>query len=199
MTCDGGRLREPSRAGPGSSRSGRPGAMKHSVERILTTHCGSLPRPSALLDLMKLKVAGEPYDAKAYDQRVRDAVRDSVRRQAASGIDVVTDGEQSKPGFFAYVNERLTGFEPRPDASAANFGAELEAFPEYYEQYFQRAMLGSSIARTVPIACTGPIRYQGQVALQRDIANLASAVESVEAAEVFMPAIAPGHVGSNEH
>ena len=110
---------------------------QQNTDRILTTHVGSLPRPKDLLDLMKARLAGEVYDQAAYDARVRQAVADCVRRQAETGIDVVSDGEQSKPGFFTYVRERLDGFEPRPHQSMNLFAAERAAFPEYYEQYFQ--------------------------------------------------------------
>jgi 5-methyltetrahydropteroyltriglutamate--homocysteine methyltransferase len=81
------------------------------VDRILTTHVGSLPRPKDLLDLMKAKVSGLAYDKGAYDKRVRIAVAECVRKQVEAGIDIVNDGEQSKPGFFSYVRERLEGFE----------------------------------------------------------------------------------------
>ena len=74
--------------------------MKHSAERILTTHCGSLARPKDLLDLMKAKVNGEPYDESAYTQRVRIAVAEVVSQQVECGIDIVTDGEQGNPGFL---------------------------------------------------------------------------------------------------
>jgi len=70
--------------------------MKHSTDRILTTHCGSLARPKDLLDLMKAKVIGEPYDEGAYTSRVRSAVAETVRNQVEIGIDVVTDGELGK-------------------------------------------------------------------------------------------------------
>ena len=116
--------------------------MKRSVDRILTTHCGSLPRPKDLLDLMKAKINGEPYDPGAYPARVRSAVSEIVRQQMESGIDIPTDGEQGKQGFFAYVTERLAGFEPKPGPRPAMFQAEVEAFPEYYKQYFSTAMLG---------------------------------------------------------
>jgi 5-methyltetrahydropteroyltriglutamate--homocysteine methyltransferase len=175
--------------------------MNWSTERILTTHCGSLPRPKDLLDLMKARAGGEAVDAAAFDTRVRSAVAEIVRQQAANGVDVVTDGEQGKTGFFAYVNERLTGFEPRPDARPPMFPAETAAFPEYYEQYFRQAMLGGAVARMVPLVCTGPISYRGQEAVQRDIDNLKAAVAGVQAADVFMPAVAPSGVarGGNEH
>jgi 5-methyltetrahydropteroyltriglutamate--homocysteine methyltransferase len=175
--------------------------MKRSVDRILTTHCGSLPRPAGLLDLMKAQAAGEPYDAGAYATRIREAVGEAVRRQVETGIDIIADGEQSKTGFFAYINERLAGFEPRPDRQRSLFALERAAFPEYYEQYFRRAMTGGSVARIVPIACTGPISYRGQEALSRDIENLKAALNTLETkpTEVFMPAVAPSGVGSNEY
>ncbi len=119
--------------------------MQRSTERILTTHCGSLARPADLLDLMKAKVNGQPYDPDAYARRVRSAVAETVRQQIESGIDVVTDGEQGKPGFFTYVSERLSGFAPKPDARFTIFADEVAAFPEYYKEYFSQAMLGGSI------------------------------------------------------
>jgi 5-methyltetrahydropteroyltriglutamate--homocysteine methyltransferase len=173
--------------------------MTRSTGRILTTHVGSLPRPKALLDLMKVALAGQPYDRDAYARAIRAAVADVVRLQAASGIDIVCDGEQSKPGFFTYVQERLAGFEPRPGMKRTQFAAELAAFPEYYEEYFKQAMLGGTIAPIVPIVCTGPVSYRGGEALERDLANLKAAVAGAKHEAVFMPAIAPSGVGANEH
>src|SRR3974390_1027129 len=106
-----------------------------STERILTTHCGSLPRPKDLLDLMKAKLNGGAYDADAYAERVRSAVAQSVRMQVECGIDVPTDGEQGKPGFFAYVRERLEGFEPKPDFDFPRFEAGIQGFPKYYTSF----------------------------------------------------------------
>ncbi len=173
--------------------------MNRSTNRILTTHCGSLPRPADLLDLMKGKINGQPYDAGAYAARIRSAVSEMVRKQVECGIDIPTDGEQSKPGFFAYVNERLAGFEPRPGPRAAMFQAEVEEFPEYYKQYFSSAMLGVTLAPLVPFVCTGPVSYRGQEAVQRDIENLKAALRGLEPADVFMPAVAPSGVGKNEY
>jgi 5-methyltetrahydropteroyltriglutamate--homocysteine methyltransferase len=173
--------------------------MNRSTERILTTHCGSLPRPTDLLDLMKAKIHGDPYDPEAYAARVRSAVSDIVRQQMECGIDITTDGEQGKQGFFAYVNERLTGFEPKPGPRPAMFAAEVEAFPEYYKQYFSTAMLGVTLAPLVLFACTGPIQYRGQEAVRRDIENLKAALRGLEPSDVFMPAVAPSGVGKNEY
>ena len=107
------------------------GAVKRSADRILTTHVGSLPRPKELLDLMRNMVDGRGDDAE-YADAVRDAVTQSVRQQVAHGIDVVTDGEQGKIGFFRYISDRLTGFEARPRSPAAGFGPEVADSPEYY-------------------------------------------------------------------
>ena len=172
---------------------------QRSTERILTTHCGSLARPTDLLDLMKAKVNREPYDPDAYTRRVRSAVVESVHQQIESGIDIPSDGEQGKPGFFTYVRERLTGFEPRPGARMTLFAAEVAAFPEYYQQYFSQAMLGGAIAPMVPLVCTGPISYRGHEAVRRDLDNLKVALEGVKCEAVFMPALAPSGVGSNEY
>ncbi|HTC33824.1 MAG TPA: cobalamin-independent methionine synthase II family protein [Bryobacteraceae bacterium] len=173
--------------------------MHRSTKRILTTHCGSLPRPADLLDLMKAKITGQPYDAEAYAARVRSAVGESVRQQIECGIDVPTDGEQSKPGFFTYVTERLAGFEPRSGPRVAMFQAEVEAFPEYYKQYFSSAMLGVTLTPMVPFVCTGPVSYRGQAAVARDIENLKAALAGLDPADVFMPAVAPSGVGKNEY
>jgi 5-methyltetrahydropteroyltriglutamate--homocysteine methyltransferase len=167
------------------------------VGRILTTHVGSLPRPHALLDAMRASLNGRP--PADYPTQVRRAVAESVRRQVRAGIDIVSDGEQSKPGFFTYAQERLDGFEPRPGTRANPFPAETKAFPEYYEQYFKEAMLGGAIATFAPLVCTGPVSYRSLAPLQRDIANLTAAVERAKAGAAFMPSIAPSGVGTNEY
>src|SRR6266581_2150668 len=169
------------------------------VDRILTTHVGSLPRPRDLLDLMKAKVTGLAYDRAAYDQRVKSAVSECVRKQVESGIDIVSDGEQSKPGFFTYVRERLEGFEERPQQNRRMFPDEVAAFPEYYEKYFREAMTGGAIAPIVPLVCIGPVNYRGEEALARDIANLKAAAAESRAHGAFVPAVAASGVGTNEY
>jgi 5-methyltetrahydropteroyltriglutamate--homocysteine methyltransferase len=172
---------------------------QQNTDRILTTHVGSLPRPHDLLDMMKARLAGQPCDEAAYQRRVRAVVEDCVRRQAETGVDIICDGEQSKPGFFTYVRERLDGFEPRPDRPRTTFTAEVAAFPEYYKQYFRTAMTGGAVAPVVPLVCTGPVRYRGEAALQQDIANLKAALAQVPHVAAFMPAVAPSGVGENEY
>src|SRR5262245_56916892 len=105
--------------------------MKHSTDRILTTHCGSLARPMDLLDLMKAKANGEAYDQEAYAARTRTAIAEIVQKQVDSGIDVVTDGAQGKLGFYAYVRDRLAGFEAKspPPGGWKQWAAEVAMFP----------------------------------------------------------------------
>ena len=174
-------------------------AMFRSTDRIITTHVGSLPRPRDLLDLMKAKLSGGAYDQAAYDARVRSAVAECVRMQADCGIDVVADGEMSKSGFFFYVQDRLQGFEPRPGQGPALFAAERAAFPEYYEDYFKRAMMGGSVAPSAPMFCVGPVRYIGMELLRKDLDNLKAALSGVPHVEAFVPAVAPSGVGSNDY
>src|SRR5437867_12337025 len=174
-------------------------SIQQNTNRILTTHVGSLPRPNDLLDLMKAKITGLGYDHEAYEARVKSAVAECVRKQVETGIDIVSDGEQSKPGFFTYVRERLDGFEERPQQKRRMFPDEVAAFPEYYEKYFKEAMTGGAIAPIVPLVCIGPVNYCGEVALERDIANLKAAAAEAHAHGVFVPAVAPSGVGTNEY
>ena len=175
--------------------------IQQNTDRIQTTHIGSLPRPHAVLDLMKAKLAGEPYDQKLYDATIAKGVADNVRKQVDCGIDIVTDGEVSKPGFFTYIQERLTGFEPRPGQKLLLFQKEVAAFPDYYAQYFKEAMMGGTIVAITPVVCTGPIKYKGEQAVQKDIANVKAAAKAAGVPDhhVFLPATAPAGVGINEY
>jgi 5-methyltetrahydropteroyltriglutamate--homocysteine methyltransferase len=173
--------------------------MQRSTDRIITTHVGSLPRPHDLLDMMKTKLSGAAYGVDAYDARVKRAVAEIVRQQADCGLDVLADGEMSKPGFFVYVNERLEGFEPRPGKGPALFAAERAAFPEYYEDYFKRAMLGGAVAPIAPMFCVGPVRYKGEAALRKDLDNLKAALAGTPHVEAFVPAVSPSGVGQNDY
>ena len=176
-------------------------SIQQNIDRIQTTHIGSLPRPHALLDTMKAKYAGKPFDEAAYDTALREAVRDVVRKQAECGIDIVTDGEFSKPGFFTYIQERLEGYEARPNQKMALFQKEVEAFPEYYADYFKQAMMGGAIVPLNPVVCVGPVRYRGEKAVQRDIDNVKAAAKAAGIPDhhVFLPATAPSGVGVNEY
>ena len=158
--------------------------MKRSIDRILTTHTGSLPRPDDLVDLLY----AEQADPAALEQRVARAVAESVKQQVAAGLDVVNDGEMGKVSYATYVADRLTGYDekqhvprgPRPDAAA---------FPEYVE-WSTRQQQGSF--RIMRYACTGPVRYAGHEALLREIEHLKAALGDADAAEAFMTAASPG-------
>ncbi len=176
--------------------------MKRSSQRILTTHAGSLARPVPLLELLAARRDGQPVDQHQFDATLTGSVEDIVKHQVDAGIDVITDGEQSKTGFAAYVRDRLNGFEPAPATPGTNlvgsYTRERAAFPEYYEQYFGTGNM-RGIAPQGALMCTGPITYKGQDAVQTDIANLKAALGSHRAEEAFMPASAPRVVGKNEY
>ena len=175
--------------------------MKRSTNRILTSHVGSLPRPKDLLDMMKTRLTGEgaPVDEAAYRERVTRAVAEIVKQQADCGIDIVGDGEVSKAGFFSYAKQRLGGLAPKPGVKFELYKAEHDAFPEYYDEYFKKAMMGGVVAPTLPLFAVGPITYTGQDELKRDLANLRKAVDAVTCEGAFVPATAPSGVGRNEY
>jgi len=163
--------------------------MKHSVDRILTTHAGSLPRPPEFLDLFK---SGDSamFEQRSSAERLRNAVSEIVRRQAELGIDVVDDGEYGKPSFVSYVNERLGGYEVDTRAGPRNQWASSReglSFPEFYAQTHPASTHTHMI-------CTGPITYKGHAQLKRDIANLKAALQGVAVEEAFMPAISPSNI-----
>lgn len=176
-------------------------SIQQNKDRIQTTHIGSLPRPHDLLDLMKTRFGGRPYDQSTYDATLTKAVKDVVKKQAECGIDIVTDGEFSKPGFFTYIQERLEGFEPRPNQKMILFQKEVEAFPDYYAEYFKQAMMGGAIVPLNPVVCVGPVKYRGEKAVQKDIENVRAAAKAAGIADhhVFLPATAPSGVGINEY
>jgi len=178
-------------------------SIQQNTDHIQTTHIGSLPRPHDLLDLMKAKYAGERYDQARLEAVIAGAVADCVRRQVECGIEIVSDGEFSKPGFFTYMRERFDGFEARPDLKlqVAKFDKEISAFPEYYEQYFKEAMMGGSLVPVTPLVCIGPVHYKGEAQVAADIANVKAAAKAAGVPDdrVFLPASAPAGLGINAY
>ncbi|MDI1343063.1 MAG: cobalamin-independent methionine synthase II family protein [Pseudolabrys sp.] len=175
--------------------------LQQNSDKIQTTHIGSLPRPHPLLDIMKKKYSGAAIDEVAFEKVLRQSIVDCVAKQVACGIDIVTDGEFSKPGFFTYVQERLEGFEARPAQKMAIFQKEVAAFPEYYAEYFKSAMMGGAIVPLNPVVCVGPVKYRGEKAVKRDIDNVKAAAKAAGVPDhrVFLPATAPSGVGVNEY
>jgi 5-methyltetrahydropteroyltriglutamate--homocysteine methyltransferase len=163
--------------------------MKRSTTRILTTHTGSLPRPPDLVELMLKKDQDEPVDEGVLDERVRTAVLDVVRRQAESGIDVISDGEFGKVGFNNYVKDRFTGFggEQTPWRTA-----DIADFPEFAQR--QQMLAGSGGRRRNAPTCIGPVAVKDPDAVRKDVANLKAALAAVGVEEAFIPATSPGSV-----
>jgi 5-methyltetrahydropteroyltriglutamate--homocysteine methyltransferase len=161
--------------------------MKRSTNRILTTHAGSLPRPADWLAAMR------DGGASGAAERGRRAVADIVRQQREIGIDTISDGEQGKPSFISYVNDRLGGFEPGGRRESPWGGSrEVQSFPEYYEA-MARANSGGA-GGAVQMVCTGPITYRGQAAVRRDIENFKAGLQGVKYEEAFLPAISPANI-----
>jgi 5-methyltetrahydropteroyltriglutamate--homocysteine methyltransferase len=92
-------------------------ALQRNTDHIQTTHIGSLPRPHKLLDILKAKYGGQPYDQAELNSILAQAVVDCVRKQVECGIEIVTDGEYSKPGFFTYIRERWVRISTRSEAN----------------------------------------------------------------------------------
>jgi 5-methyltetrahydropteroyltriglutamate--homocysteine methyltransferase len=165
-------------------------AVPTSAGRILTTHSGSLPRPAQFLPLVLAQEADQGGDDAQYEGAVRAAVAETVRRQAEVGVDVLNDGEVSKPSYATYVKDRLTGFGGEgslESVAAAVMG--LEEFPDFAEKQAQMLGFAANVRFTT---CDGPVAYTGQQAVQADIDNLRAATKAVPSAGVFMSAASPG-------
>ena len=162
--------------------------MKLSTERILTTHVGSLARPRSLLDLILAKEEGRPVDAAAFEAQSDEAVAEVVAQQVATGVDIVSDGEMSKPSYATYVKHRVDGIGM--DAAAAEKGRQVMLSLDRLDHPDFVTPTGFS---NVPFpACFGPLRYADRGPLERDIAHLSAAVEKAKPVEAFMTAPSPG-------
>ena len=163
--------------------------MKTSTDRILTTHTGSLPRPKPLIDLIIAKEQGQSIDAATFEAETAKAVDDIVAQQVAAGIDIVSDGEMSKPSYTTYIRHRVTGIEPDPRAAEKGhdimIGRDMLAHPDFARQR------GNFASIPFP-GCVGPLRYKDRSALDRDLAHLKAAAAKSKPAEVFMTAPSPG-------
>jgi 5-methyltetrahydropteroyltriglutamate--homocysteine methyltransferase len=163
--------------------------MKTSIDRILTTHTGSLPRPKSLIELILRREKGEAVSPQALDAEVAKATDEIVAKQVAAGIDVVSDGEMSKPSYTTYIRHRVTGIEPDPRAAEKGvdimIGRDLLAHPDFNTS--RRTF--SSVAFP---GCVGELRYKDRSALDRDLANLKAAAAKAKPAEVFVTAPSPG-------
>jgi 5-methyltetrahydropteroyltriglutamate--homocysteine methyltransferase len=168
--------------------------MKLSTDRILTTHVGSLPRPDDLFEMMLSRMDGEPVDEATFAERVRKAVADIVRKQVATGLDVVSDGETSKPSFITYAAQRLDGLEKREGVRPSPFSntRETKDFPEFYQSAVAEQV--AARRRRALMVCAGPIKYKGHAQIKAELETLRSALNGVQATEAFVPAIAPSNI-----
>ncbi|HEV2548065.1 MAG TPA: cobalamin-independent methionine synthase II family protein [Stellaceae bacterium] len=169
--------------------------MQRSTERFLTTHTGSLPRPDDLVRMMYAKEEGVPVDRAALGERVRRAVAEVVEKQVAAGVDLVNDGEMSKPSYATYVKDRLAGFGGTGNTFV--YG-DLAAFPNLARRVFGDP--GRSRRKTP--ACNAPIVVRDPGAAEADVANLKAALAGKPVAGAFMSAASPGVISlffRNEH
>jgi len=161
--------------------------VQYSRERFLTTHTGSLPRPDDLIRMMYAKEEGVPVDPAALDARVKTAVAEVVKKQAEAGVDLVNDGEMSKPSYATYIKDRLNGFGGTGNTFVYQ---DLSEFPRLEKRVFSDP--GRSRRKTP--ACNAPISVRDKQAPTVDTDNLKSALKEVKAAGAFMSAASPGVV-----
>jgi 5-methyltetrahydropteroyltriglutamate--homocysteine methyltransferase len=160
--------------------------MKHSTDRILTTHVGSLTRPQLVVDMLFAQDRGELTDQAAFDETMRQAVADVVQKQAEIGIDVASDGEMSKISYATYIRHRFSGFEPGHVPRATP--KDLDEYPEYRDHLAQS---GGTPTYLRPV-CKGAITVKDMQPLESDIAHLQAAIVGSGIAEGFMNAASPG-------
>jgi 5-methyltetrahydropteroyltriglutamate--homocysteine methyltransferase len=169
--------------------------MKRSTERFLTTHTGSLPRPDDLVRMMFANEEGVPVDQAALAARIRSAVAEVAKKQAEAGLDVINDGEASKPSYATYIKDRLNGFG---GTSQSLQYQDLVDFPELARRVFSDP--GRSRRKTP--ACDGPISVRDAGAARTDAENLKAAVGQVKAEDAFLTAASPGVISlffRNDH
>jgi 5-methyltetrahydropteroyltriglutamate--homocysteine methyltransferase len=168
-----------------------------SSDRILTTHCGSLPRPRDLLAPLHAKDAGDAYDHADLAARARGSVADVVRKQVDTGIDIVGDGEHSKSSFASYARARIGGLArtDKPAAHLAGPTRDAQAFPGTYADmkviFGARTTASGRPRGMVGLVCAGPITYIGQDEVKADIENLKAALGDKPTGEAFITAISP--------
>jgi len=169
--------------------------MQRSTDRFLTTHTGSLPRPDDLIKSMFAKEEGVPVDPAALERRVAAAVAEVVGKQAQSGIDVINDGEMSKPSYATYIKDRLAGFGGEGNTFVYQ---DLAAFPRLEKRVFGDP--GRSRRKTP--ACNAPITVRDPDAARVDVEHLKAALSSVNARDGFLTGASPGVIGlffRNQH
>jgi 5-methyltetrahydropteroyltriglutamate--homocysteine methyltransferase len=159
--------------------------MQRSTERFLTTHTGSLPRPADLVRAMFAKEEGVPVEAAALAARIGSAVAETVTKQVEAGVDIVNDGEMSKPSYATYIKDRLAGFGGESHPLTYQ---DLVDFPELARRVFG----DPGRARRKTPGCNGPVSLRDPAAAQTDVANLQAALAGTQGAAGFLSAASPG-------
>jgi len=159
-----------------------------STNRILTTHVGSLPRQPDLLALMQKKSRGEAVDAAQLASVLKASVADIVKRQVEAGIDLVSDGELSKPSYATYIADRLTGFGGE---SKGDVPADLRDFKDYSRHLVE---IGGVVPRGGHTCCQGEVMVKDLSGLDEDLTNFSAAVTAAKPVGAFMNAASPGVV-----
>jgi len=142
--------------------------MPRSTDHFLTTHVGSLPREEDLMQMMWAREDGVPVDSNAFHDRIHQAVIDIVKKQKELGVDVVNDGEQSKPSYATYIKDRLAGFG---GSENTYIFADLVEFPNLAKR------VGEDPARQHRHApgCRGPIIVHTTDDVHEDVNNMQEA------------------------
>jgi 5-methyltetrahydropteroyltriglutamate--homocysteine methyltransferase len=171
--------------------------MKHSTDRILTTHVGSLPRPPDLLAFLEAREMGQEFDQAAFERCLAASVEEVVRNQVDAGIDSVCDGELGKISYTFYVRHRLSGITAfrgsdtgTPPQTAAH--RDLLDHPDFMQRLNQARGGTSWFTREAVPCCTGPVAYQDRRPLETDLNNLTAACAAARPVEAFMNAASPG-------
>ena len=175
--------------------------MKHSVDRILTTHTGSLPRPADLVRMYARRASGETVDDTVLDAAGRAAMNLAVDRQIASGIDVGNNGEQQREGFFLYVQRRMTGFGGSWKRWARG---DVERYPEFKRLLEMQAGGKVAVSNFAPPRVTGEVRYIDPKQAESEARDFKAALAARKDAftEAFLTAPSPGIIAAackNEH
>jgi len=155
------------------------------LNRILTSHVGSLPRSQEVVDFIFARENNEKYNEKSFDECMQRNVLSTVEKQKNSGIDIVSDGETSKISYATYVKDRYTGFS---GDSPRNAPEDLKLFPGFLQRLADE---GGTPQYARPM-CTGEVKSKGQGELQKDISNLKNAMKASGVERGFMNAASPG-------
>ena len=155
------------------------------MTKVLTTHVGSLPRTQAVVDFIFARENDTPFAQADFDACMTSAVSETVAKQVAAGVDIVSDGETSKISYATYVKDRYTGFG---GDSPRNAPADLKQFPSFLKRLAEE---GGSPQYARPM-CVGEVNSKGQGELEKDISNLKAAMATHGVDRGFMNAASPG-------